>query len=113
MTSTDLEKLCLSLKGAKADIKWGNDLCYTVGSKMFCVTNLQGPFFVSFKTTAEEFGELTARDGIKPAPYSARHGWVLVENREAFRPAEWKSRILQSYDLVVNRLPKRTRQLLK
>jgi hypothetical protein len=36
------------------DVKWGDDLCYLVGEKMYCVQNLEGAFKVSFKTTPEE-----------------------------------------------------------
>ena len=105
MTATDLEKLCLGFKGVTRDIKWGNDLCYSVGKKMFCVTSVEGMKYVSFKATPEEFGELIERVGIIPAPYSARHHWVLVENMKALRPKEWKERIQASYDLVFEKLP--------
>jgi predicted DNA-binding protein (MmcQ/YjbR family) len=55
MNAAGLEKLCLSLKGTTTDVKWGADLCYSVGEKMYCVTGLEGPFSASFKTTAELF----------------------------------------------------------
>lgn len=64
MTATSLEKLCMSFKGATQDIKWGNDLCYLVGGKMFCTTSLEGFKYVSFKTSPQDFGELIERDGI-------------------------------------------------
>ena len=105
MTAADLEKLCMSFKGTTRDIKWGNDLCYSVCKKMFCVASLEGMKYVSFKTTPEEFGELIERVGIIPAPYSARYHWVLVENMKAIRPKEWKERIQASYNLVFEKLP--------
>lgn len=105
MTSSDLENLCMSFKGTTRDIKWGNDLCYSVCKKMFCVTSLEGMKYVSFKTTPEDFGELIERVGIKPAPYSARHHWVLVENIKALNPKEWRAYIRASYDLVFEKLP--------
>lgn len=104
MNSAELEKLCMSFKGTTRDIKWGNDLCYSVGTKMFCVTSVEGMQYVSFKTTPEEFGQLIERPGIMPAPYSARHHWVLVENTVAMRPKEWRERIQASYDLVFAKL---------
>jgi len=30
--------------------------------------------------TDEEFGELTDRRGIIPAPYAARYKWILIED---------------------------------
>src|SRR6185295_15266357 len=90
MDHTQLEKLCLSLKGTTTDIKWGNDLCYLIGEKMYCVTSLDKPMRVSMKVQPEEFGELTEREGIIPAPYMARNHWIFVEKSNAFTAKEWK-----------------------
>ena len=38
MNIEQLRKFCLSFPGATEDIKWGADLCFCVGAKMFCVT---------------------------------------------------------------------------
>jgi predicted DNA-binding protein (MmcQ/YjbR family) len=38
MNIEQLRKFCLSFPGATEDIKWGADLCFCVGEKMFCVT---------------------------------------------------------------------------
>ena len=35
MNIEQLRKFCLSFPGATEDIKWGNDLCFCVGKKMF------------------------------------------------------------------------------
>jgi len=40
MTIESLRKYCLSFPGATEDIKWGADLCFCVGAKMFCVTGV-------------------------------------------------------------------------
>ncbi len=112
MTAAELEKLCMAFKGSTQDIKWGHDLCYSVGSKMFCVTSLHGMEFVSFKTTPEMFGELTEREGINPAPYSARHHWVLIKDIHSVRPGEWKQYIQRSYGLVFEKLPKKEREAI-
>jgi len=109
MNPSSLEKLCMGFKGTTQDIKWGNDLCYLVGKKMFCVTGLEGFKHVSFKASPEDFQQLIERDGIVPAPYSARHFWVLVENPTALRPAEWVMYISRSYELVFDKLPKKIR----
>jgi predicted DNA-binding protein (MmcQ/YjbR family) len=107
MDHAQLEKLCFSLKGTTTDIKWGNDLCYLIGSKMYCVTSLNQPMKVSMKVQAEEFGELTERDGIIPAPYMARNNWVFVEKSNALTPAEWKFFVRQSYELVFAKLSRK------
>ena len=112
MHAADLDKLCKTFKGTTQDIKWDNDLCYLVGGKMYCVLNLKGSPTISFKTTQEEFGELIEREGIIPAPYVAKHYWVLVENMGSLRSNEWKYHIQKSYDLVFDKLPKKVKESL-
>ena len=109
MTATELETMCMGFQGATQDIKWGNDLCYSVGTKIFCVTGLQGMQYVSFKTAPEEFAELIEREGVIPAPYSARYYWVLVKDPRSLRPKEWKAYIQKSYLLVFEKLSRKVR----
>ena len=108
MNAGDLEKLCMSFKGTTQDIKWGNDLCYLIGEKMYCTTSVaseEGAQFISFKTSPEDFGLLTEREGIIPAPYSARHYWILVKTFRSLSPKEWKMYIRKSYDMVFEKFP--------
>lgn len=112
MNKSDLESLCMSLPGTKQDIKWGHDLCFVVAEKMYCVTGVDGPLTASFKVLPEEMETLTEREGIIPAPYMARNNWVFVETAKALSPKEWKHFVKQSYDLVVARLPAKTRAKL-
>jgi predicted DNA-binding protein (MmcQ/YjbR family) len=37
MTIDEVESLCKQLPGVTEDIKWGSDLCFSVGGKMFLV----------------------------------------------------------------------------
>lgn len=112
MNLEELRIYCLSLPFATEDVKWGNDLCFCVGAKMFCVTGLDGGGRLSFKTTPERFAELTERDGIVPAPYVARYHWVAVERPDAIDTAELKELIANSYQLVFDKLPKKVRTAL-
>lgn len=107
MNIEQLREFCLSLKGATEDIKWGHDLCFCIGEKMFCVTGLTGPMKVSLKVKDEEYDELSSSDGIIPAPYMARNKWILVEDPDRFSRKEWEHYIRQSYELVKSRLPKK------
>ena len=110
MDHASLDHLCKSLKGTTLDIKWGDDLCYCVGEKMYAVTSLEGPFRMSMKVSPEEFGELTTREGIIPAPYMARYNWVYVEEPEALKAKEWEYLVRQSYNLVFDKLKKQTQR---
>jgi predicted DNA-binding protein (MmcQ/YjbR family) len=112
MNIEQLRAFCLSLPAVTEDIKWGHDLCFSVGGKMFCVTGLTPPSGASFKVSDEEFEELTAREGIVPAPYMARHKWVYAESPEALSASEWERYVRRSYELVKSRLPASTRKSL-
>ncbi|HYG15186.1 MAG TPA: MmcQ/YjbR family DNA-binding protein [Bacteroidia bacterium] len=107
MNTEQLRAFCPSLPHVTEDIKWGADLCFSIGGKMFCVTGVDGPLQVSMKVTDSEFDELTATAGISPAPYVARYKWILVEKAGRFTMEEWKHHIKQSYELVKGTLPKK------
>ena len=94
------------LPSVTEDIKWGNDLCFLIGGKIFCVVPLEIPLKVSLKVTDEEYDTLTEQQGIIPAPYAARNKWILVENANLFAPENWKFYITQSYNMVRARVPK-------
>jgi predicted DNA-binding protein (MmcQ/YjbR family) len=102
-----LRDFCRSLPAATEDIKWGNDLCFSVAGKMFCVVGLEGPLTASFKVKDEEFDELANSPGMRPAPYVARYKWVLVEDVSRLSRKEWEHYLRQSYDLVRAKLPKK------
>lgn len=69
MTVDTVRSSCRALPKVTEDIKWGHDLCFIVGGKMFAVVNMEPPHSIAFKCTAETFGELIERPGIIPAPY--------------------------------------------
>jgi predicted DNA-binding protein (MmcQ/YjbR family) len=108
MDLEEIRKLCLSLPGATEDVKWGNDLTFCVGQKMFAVTGLDSAAqSISFKCTPEKFAELIEKDGIIPAHYVARYHWVTVENLDAIKPEELRDLIENSYRMVAEKLPKK------
>jgi predicted DNA-binding protein (MmcQ/YjbR family) len=90
MDIEDLRKYCLSLPAVTEDIKWENDLVFSVGGKMFCAAGLEPPLRFSFKVGDEEFEEISVRDGFKPAPYLARAKWVLLTQPSKLHANEWK-----------------------
>ena len=108
-----LSDFCKKLPFVTEDIKWGNDLCFCIGNKMFCAATLTAPFSVSFKVKEEEFDELCNLPGIMPAPYAARFKWILVTDISKFSKKECEQYIKQSYELVKSKLPKKTLNQLK
>lgn len=109
MTKDAARKFCMSLPHATETVQWGNDLVFKVAGKMFAVTALDpAPAWISFKCTPEEFAELVERPGIIPAPYMARNKWVALQHEGALEAGELKRLLRLSYDLVVEKLPKKT-----
>jgi predicted DNA-binding protein (MmcQ/YjbR family) len=107
-----IRKFCLLLPGATEDIKWGHDLCFSIGGKMFCVTPLEPPFNASFKVKNDEFETLSASNDIIPAPYMARAKWIMVSKPTRFNKKEWEYYIRQSYELISVKLTGKLRKEL-
>lgn len=113
MTFESVQKFCLSFPSVTEDLKWGADVCFCVGGKMFCVIDADFPHGLSFKCSEENFSELTEKDGIIAAPYLARYHWVRLENPTVLKEKELKSLIENSYRLVFEKLPKKEREKMK
>jgi len=111
MNSSQLRKCVGAWPGVTEDVKWGNDLVFSVGGKMFCVIDATpasggGSGRLSFKVDDDRFLELTDRPGILPAPYLARAKWICLAESDAMRDAELKPLLRRSYELVRARLSK-------
>jgi len=114
MNLEQLRKFCLAFPGATEDVKWGADLCFSVGGKMFCVTGADSASGgMSFKCTPEKFEELIEREGIDPAAYVGRYKWVRVSLVDAVTPPELKDLIKTSYKLVFDKLPPKVKKTIR
>jgi len=110
MTTTvvdDIRKFCRSLPSVTEDVKWGNDLCFSIGGKIFSVVSLTEPFGISFKVPDEEFETLSESEGFMPAPYVARYKWVLLKNANKISKKELLAYIKRSYEMIKAKLPKK------
>ncbi|HEY7450705.1 MAG TPA: MmcQ/YjbR family DNA-binding protein [Vicinamibacterales bacterium] len=107
MTIEGVRKICRAWPGVTEDVKWGADLVFSVGGKMFAVVCLEPPHTLAFKCTPDEFAELIERPGIIPAPYLARAMWVQEQGLgEALERPEVATRLRASYELVAAKLPR-------
>lgn len=106
-----MKELCRSLPGVTEDVKWGDNLVFSVGQKMFAVFNLDDDPF-SFKVDPAVFAALTQKEGVDPAPYLARHDWVLVRDCDVLPEDMVMDLLEESYALVAAKLPKKTRRSL-
>jgi predicted DNA-binding protein (MmcQ/YjbR family) len=114
MHEGDLDALCAGWPGVTRSIKWEVDLVYSVAGKMFVVMctlgNERGR--LSFKVDPERFLELSDQPGMMPAHYMARAFWISVTEPERFSHGELAAFIRRSYELVKEKLPKKTQAAL-
>jgi predicted DNA-binding protein (MmcQ/YjbR family) len=110
MTIETVRQICRALPSVTEDIKWGADLAFSVGGKMFCAVNTEPPHQMSFKCSPDTFAELVEREGMIPAPYLARAMWVQqTKLGDTLERRELEQLLRASYDLVLAKLPKSRR----
>lgn len=106
MKAEALRALVGSWPGVSEDLKWGDNLVFMVGGRMFCVLDMGGSGRLGFKVEDERFLEFTDRPGIIPAPYLARARWISVVAPGALGKAEQQALLRRSYELVRAKLTK-------
>lgn len=107
-----LVRLCRSLPGATEDVKWGDNLIFSVGGKMFAGFDLPELQPLSFKVDPVAFQTLVVSPAFAPAPYLARHHWVTVADRDLVPIAMLEELITEAHGLVASKLSKKARQAL-
>jgi len=119
MDNERVRTICLSLPHAAETLNWGHHLVYWVGDreiggKMFAMTDVDGAgsSVLWFHCGSERFHELQEIDGIHAAPHLARAHWVAVERWDALRPREFEEELRCAYQLIYDKLPKRTKAVL-
>lgn len=111
MRHADIEKLCLSLKGAVLSIQWGEERVFKVGGKMFAMLYpaSQRPHTLWFKASNESLHILTHVRHITPAPYLARAKWVCLERLDALPAKETRPYLVRAHAIVASGLTKKMR----
>ncbi len=112
MNAARLRTLVAGWSGVSEDLKWGCDMVWSVGGKMFCVIGEDSQGGPSFKVPDADFLAMTDRPGIVPAPYLARAHWVLLEDPKALPDKELRAALRTSYELVRAKLPKKVQREL-
>lgn len=106
MTNEQIAAFCLSLPGAREDLKWGSNRVFSVaGNKMFAVLDFMGNR-LAFKVEPALFLGYVDRPGIHPAPYLARAHWVSMAPPFPLGASELRECLQRSHQLVARRLPK-------
>jgi predicted DNA-binding protein (MmcQ/YjbR family) len=119
MDNERIREICLSLPNTAETLNWGHHLVYwagerELGGKMFAMTDVDGTGrgVLWFHCGAERFYELLVIEGIFAAPHLARAHWVAMERWDVLRPREIEEELRRAHELIYNKLPKRTRELL-
>jgi predicted DNA-binding protein (MmcQ/YjbR family) len=108
MTPEQVAELCLSLPGAREDIKWGGVRVFSVAeSKMFALFHLNSADGLAFKVDDDLFLGFCDRPGIHPAPYLARARWISMQAPYPLGDKELHALLSRSHQLVVAKLPRR------
>ncbi len=109
-----LRQVCAELPGTVEDIKWGGDLCFCVGEKMYAVTQAgKERSRVTFKTTPEDFTYLIQHESIIPAPYMARYYWIRVFDHSLLDEPALADMLRRSYEMVVSKFTKKKQRELR
>lgn len=113
----------LSLPLVTETLQWGENLVFWIadkgqGGKMFALVDLSskagtvGPV-MSFAATREHQAELLEREGLVPAPYLARAGWVAAGRWDALERREWMAELQAANEVVWAKLPANVRERLR
>lgn len=98
--SASLADFCRGLPGTTEDVKWGDNLIFSIGDKMYAGFEVENEHEYAFKCDEEDFDRLVERDGVIPAPYAAKYGWVKVVKQGALGRAEAEALLRKAHGLV-------------
>lgn len=108
MHRPEFEAFVVSLPAATLVRQWRDDSVAKVGGKVFCLLD-RDPGEVWLKVSDMSFDLMTEMEGIRPAPYFARAGWVAISERSALSDADVRAYIVEAHRLVSAKLSKRLR----
>ena len=103
---------CRLLPGVTEDVKWENNLVFSVGGKMFASFNFPAGEPFGFRTSPHDFAALTQRPGIKPAAYLGKHDWISLDRRDTLPLEQLKDLLHQAHAIVASKLSKKLRARL-
>jgi predicted DNA-binding protein (MmcQ/YjbR family) len=114
MNIEQFRDFCIALPGVTEEFPFGEEtLVYKVMGKMFALTNLDSFESINLKCDPEIAVELRERyEGVTPGYHMNKKHWNTVDVHAGISNKliyEW---IKDSYNLVVNSLPKKTKEQL-
>ena len=106
-----LKDHCRGLAGTTEGVKWGAAHVFSVDTKMYAWFGLDGDG-CSFQCDEEDFDLLTEREGIVPAPYAARMGWVKAGRGARLPRAEARGLLTKAHRIASGKLSKKRQREL-
>lgn len=108
MHRAGFEAFVLSLPRVVVVRQWRDDSVAKVGGKIFALLDAD-PGEVWLKVSDMAFELLTELDGIRPAPYFARAGWVAIAPDSPLSQAEIATYVTEAHRLVAGKLSRKLR----
>jgi predicted DNA-binding protein (MmcQ/YjbR family) len=114
MDLENFREYCLSKKGVTEELPFGPDtLVYKVMGKMFALTSFDFER-ISLKNFLEKNEELRAEyEEVLPAYHMNKQHWNMVQTNGRVKDVLLREWINESYEIIVNSLPKMTKEELK
>jgi predicted DNA-binding protein (MmcQ/YjbR family) len=105
------ESFVLGLPAATLVRQWRDDSVAKVGGKIFALLD-RDPGEIWLKVSPMAYDIMTEMDGIRPAPYFARAGWVAISHESALSDDEVRAYLSEAHRLIAARLSGRLRREL-
>lgn len=115
MNIEEFREFCIGMKGVTEELPFDeNTLVFKVMGKMFALTGMDNFVSVNVKCDPEKAIELREEyNAVKPGYHMNKKHWNTIEVNSDMADQELRDWVLHSYDLVVAKLPKKTREELR
>lgn len=109
MNFDSIREFALSLPGAGESFPFDSEtLVFKVGGKMFLLMDLSGERGINVKCEPEKAVELREKyDTILPGYHMNKQNWNTILLNGRYGEKEIKHWIIDSYELIINSLPKK------
>lgn len=115
MNIVEFRDYCLSFKGITEELPFDNKtLVFKVMGKMFALTDIDEFDFINLKCEPEKCLELREKyEGITPGYHMNKKMWNSVSTKSDVSDSKIKELINISYDLIVQKLPRKIKDELE
>ena len=115
MDPEKVRNYCLKHEAADESFPFGeNTLVFKVMGKMFCLMSMTPPWSINLKCDPEKAIELRERNAsVRPGYHMNKQHWNTIDLDGSIKEKVIEGWISDSYNLVVNSLPKKERVKLR